>query len=86
MSTHPIAIIANAIRTADGDHTLGAGALAEIAAEVLTDPAIVDNAVQALKGDGWEETPEGPMGMYQMSDDDLTNIALAVLRSVAGGA
>jgi hypothetical protein len=29
--THPVDIIASAIRVADGDHTMGAGKLAEVA-------------------------------------------------------
>ena len=80
----PVDIIANAIRAADGQHTMGAGQLADVAATALTDERIVNVAVEALRADGWEETPEGPMGLYQMSDDDLRNIALAVLRSVGG--
>ncbi len=81
----PINIIANAIRTADGNHTMGAGQLAEVVAENLCDPRILDAAVQALKDDGWRETHEGPHGVGTLSDDDLRNIARTVL-SVFGGA
>lgn len=44
----PIDIIANAIRTAGGDHALSAGQLAEVVAEALTDPAIVEHVAHAL--------------------------------------
>jgi len=82
---NPIDVIANAIRVADGNNTAGAGRLAEVAASALTHETIVDNAVQALKEDGWEETHEGPLGIGTLSDDDLRNIALTALRSVGGG-
>ncbi len=82
---NPIDIIANAIRIADGQHTMGAAQLADVVAENLTADRILDAAVQALKDDGWEETPEGPMGVYQMSDDDLRNIARTVLAVFGGG-
>lgn len=86
MSTNPINVIANAIRAADGNHTLAAGQLAEVAANALTDETIVANAVQALLEDGWRHTDEGPTGYSELTDEDLTNIARTVLRSVGGAA
>ena len=50
---NPIDVIANAIRTADGNHTMGAGQLAEVAATVLTTDEIVDNAVAAVRAHPW---------------------------------
>lgn len=41
---------------------------ARAAAEVLTHPDIVDNAVRGLIAEGWRETPEGPHGMYRFTD------------------
>lgn len=82
--TNPIDIIANAMRVADGNHTMGTGRLAEVAANALTDDQIVANAVQALIDDGWREGHEGPNGQSEQSDEDLANIARTVLRSVGG--
>ncbi len=84
--THPIDIIANAIRIADGNHTLGAGQLAEVAARSIYDERIVAHAAQALLNDGWRHTHEGPQGVGELSDEDLLNIAATVLRSVSGDA
>lgn len=49
---------------------------------LLRDSTIVANAVAALKADGWAETHEGPLGIGTLSDEDLSNIARTVLRSV----
>jgi hypothetical protein len=85
MSTHPIDIIANVIRAVDGGHAMGAARLAEhITAAIASDQRFVDDAVVALKADGWEETHEGPLGIGTLSDQDLANIARVVLRSVGG--
>ena len=83
MSTHPIDIIANAIRTADGNHTMGAGQLAEhVARSIATDQRFVTDAVLALKHRGWTTTRDG----YPISNDELEDIARVVLETVAGGA
>jgi hypothetical protein len=82
--TNPIDVIANAIRAADGNHTMGAGQLAEVIAVAVTDLRIIDNAIVALKTEGWTETHEGPHGVGSLSDEDLANIATIVLRSVGG--
>lgn len=76
----PVDIIAQAIRAADGQHTMGAGQLADVAAGALTDDRVVDRAVEFLIEDGWTELNGG----VPISDDDLRGIALAVLRSVGG--
>lgn len=73
--SHPIDIIANAIRTADGNHTLGAGRLAEVAANALTFSEVVDNAAQALRDAGYDE---------HLDSDQLRHAAVVALRSVAG--
>lgn len=86
MSARPVDVIAQAIRHADGGHSLGAGALAEVAANTLTDPTIVDNAVQALFDDRRAETRELGFGRGQLRRGDLTAIARTVLRSVGEGA
>lgn len=80
---HPVDVLAEAMRTADGNHTMGTGRLAEVVAKALLDPRVVENAVNALLVDGWRETHEGPGGVGTLSDEDLTNIACTVLRSVA---
>lgn len=81
---NPIDIIANAIRAADGNHTMGAGRLAEVVAVAVTDGRIVDNAVKALLADGWRHAHEGPDGQSELSDEDLERIATTVLRSIGG--
>jgi hypothetical protein len=78
---NPVDVIANAIRAADGQHTMGAGQLAEVAAKALDDEAILANAVAALIADGWTETHGGE----ELPRHDLVNIARTVLRSVGGG-
>lgn len=77
MSAHPIDVIANAIRTADGNHTMGAGQLAEVAAKAIaTDERFVDNAVAELTCH---------MRVTSRLDEaEIRFIATAVLRSVAG--
>lgn len=80
--TIPIHVIAQAIRTADGRHDMGAAAIAEVVAENLTRPEIVANAVHSLLHDGWRTTPEGPRGEYRFTDDELRDIARTVLASV----
>jgi hypothetical protein len=73
--SHPIDIIANAIRAADEhDQNQTADALARFVAEALADEAVVANAIQALIADGWRH----------LTDEDLAIIAWVVLRSVAG--
>ncbi|GGM52270.1 hypothetical protein ACFFX1_55660 [Dactylosporangium sucinum] len=72
---NPIDVIANAVRAADGSHTLGAGRLAEVAAAALTDERVVDHAVGQLLADGWGEF---------LSGAQLQTIAAAVLGSVGG--
>ncbi len=57
---------------------------AEAAVKELQTDRFVTKAVEALKADGWEETHEGPLGIGTLSDEDLANIARAVLRSVGG--
>ncbi len=73
--TNPIDIIANAMRAADGGHTMGTGALAEVAASALIDERIVANAAQALYDAGWTPSP---------NDKDAKAIVETVLRSVGG--
>ncbi len=80
---NPIDIIANAIRAAD--RRVNDRRLAEVVAEALTDDRILDAAMGALKDDGWTTTPEGPKGEYEMTDDDLRNIARTVLAVFGGG-
>lgn len=76
MSANPVEVIANAIRAADGGHTMGADALAEVAAGALLDERVVDHAVQALIDAGWVADPA--------TEDDAYAIARTVLRSVGG--
>lgn len=71
--TNSIDIIANAIRIADGNHTLGACRLAEIVVNTLTDEQIVANAEEALRQEGFG---------YGLTDAAVRNMALTVLRSV----
>lgn len=52
---NPIDIIANAMRHADGGHTMGTGALAEVAANALDDWRIITVAADALRRSGWED-------------------------------
>lgn len=73
--SNPIDVIANAIRIADGNHTMGAGQLAEVAARALTDDHIVSNAHAALLAEQWDD---------DISGDHLLRIAETVLRSVGG--
>lgn len=88
MSTNPIVILADAIHEAecgcDGAGRSAEERQAKAVAKALTDDAIVANAVQALKDDGWEQTHEGPLGIGTLTDEDLANIARVVLGSVAG--
>jgi hypothetical protein len=79
--SNPIDIIAQSIRDNDG---VSANMLARIVTDHLTDGSVVEAAVAALKAEGWEETHEGPLGIGTLSDEDLTNIARTVLRSVGG--
>ncbi len=58
---------------------------ARVVRHMLTDDRIVANAVEALKADGWTHTHEGPGGIGELSDEDLSAIAATVLRSVGGG-
>lgn len=81
---NPIDVIANAIRTADGNHTMGAGQLAEVAVAALNNEQIIANAVRALLDDGWRFAHEGSQGQSELSDFDLSSIARIVLRSVGG--
>lgn len=77
--TNPIDIIANAMRIADGNHTMGAGHLAEVAAKTLTDEAIVANAMAAVRAHSWtSEDIEG------ISNRSLHAVVRIVLGSVGG--
>jgi methyl coenzyme M reductase beta subunit len=71
--------IAATIRRVDGNHTMGAGALAEAIVESLGadiwDAAMVEPAVDALIADGWEETHDGGT----IDRQDMANIARTVL-------
>lgn len=75
MTTNPLAIIAMAIQ----DHTYIDDALppARAAANALTDPAIVDHAVQAMVDRGYDQ---------HIDEEALAEIATVVLASVAGEA
>lgn len=73
--TNPIDIIANAIRTADGSHTMGAGQLAEVMAEALNDDQVIAAAIDALKTASWGDA---------VGVTNLEPIARTVLRSVGG--
>jgi hypothetical protein len=87
MSTHPIDIIANALRATDDvrdDNGMADRARAVTAANALDNLHIIRNAVAALKAEGWTSTPEGPHGEYRFADDELADIAAVVLRSVGG--
>lgn len=81
MSAHPIDVIANEIRAAGH---VAAGVVAERVAKALDDERIVQAAVAALIEDGWRHGHEGPNGQSEQTDEDLANIARAVLRSVGG--
>lgn len=72
--TNPIDIIADAVRAADSGHS-APRALAEVAADALTDERIVDNGAQALYDEGWTPSPD---------DKDAKAIVRVVLRSVGG--
>ncbi len=78
----PVDIIANAIRTADGGNTMGAGALAEVVVRVLDDDAIVDNAVRSLRADQRENGLDSAIGNLRAPDQYLAEIARLVLGSV----
>lgn len=78
--TNPIDIIANAIHIADGNHTMGAGQLAEVAVRALVSDEIVQNAVVALFSEGWEDMEN----MDPLDRNDLIAIARTVLGSVGG--
>lgn len=69
---NPVDVIANAMRIADGNHTMGTGHLAEVVAGALTDERIVAIAVARLETEGREVTP------------DLIGIVRTVLGSVGG--
>ncbi len=81
----PIDIIANAIRTADGSHTLGAGQLAEVAADALTQDVVIIHAARALEVDT-AARPNSPLAGAELTTAQYQHIARVVLRSVAGGA
>jgi hypothetical protein len=89
MNTELISRIAAAIRRVDGNHTMGASALAEaivedvesdLTADLSITEELLDAAVEALIADGWEETHDGGT----LSREDLRNIARAVLRARSG--
>ena len=88
MNSDLIDTIAATIRCVDDDHTTEARAMAEAivedVAELATNPEVLDRAVAALKEDGWAHTHEGPNGIGDLSDEDLANIAQAVIRSLTG--
>ncbi len=78
--TNPIDIIAENMRRADGNHTMGTGALAEVAARALTDDRIVDQAGLALHETLFEHLREDGT----LEGVDLNVVARVVLRSVGG--
>lgn len=81
----PVDIIANAIRVADGNDTMGAGDLAEVVARVLDDDAIVDNAVRFLRADQRENGSDSAIGRMDRSNamnQFLAEVARLVLASV----
>lgn len=73
----PIDVIADAIRTADSNPSLEARAIAEVAADALTDPAVVDHAVQFVRAG---------RDLGTLSDTIVRSIVYDALRSVAGDA
>ena len=85
MSTHPIDIIANAIRVADRNG-LGGGQLAEAVATALTTEQIVENAVEALLNDVEVRGYDSPLGGTISGRDPakLAEVARIVLWSVGG--
>jgi hypothetical protein len=76
---NPIDVIANAIRIADGNHSMGAGQLAEVVAAALTDELVVANAMAAVRAHSWtaEDVEEIP-------NRQLHAIVRIVLSSVGG--
>lgn len=89
MSADLINRIAATIRRVDGNHTMGAGALAEaivedfesdLTADLPITEELLDAAVEALIADGWEETHDGGT----LSREDLRDIARVVLRARTG--
>jgi hypothetical protein len=89
MNTELINRIAATIRRVDGNHTMGAGALAEaivedfesdLRADLPLTEELLDAAVEALIADGWEETHDGGT----LSRQDLLNVARVVLRARSG--
>lgn len=73
--TNPIDIIADAMRVADGNHTMGTGRLAEVAAGALDSEEIAKNAVDAMIARGYGEF---------MTSRQMFDVARTVLRSVGG--
>ena len=77
--------IAETIRKADGDHAMGAAALADAIvdalAESLDDHTRFGQHVDALIADGWEETHDGGT----LDGQDMRNIARVVLSAEYGG-
>jgi hypothetical protein len=57
---HPIDVLSNVIRKVDGNHKLGAAMVAEAIVENITDPDLVENAVNALLASvyGEDHTPD----------------------------
>jgi len=58
MSTDAADIIAQAIRVADGSHTLGAGALGEALAAALEGHAVIDGQVVKVERSGYVYDPD----------------------------
>ncbi len=79
--TNPIDIIANAMRAADGGHTMGTGALAEVAARALTQDAVIIHAGRALAADT-ASRPDSPLHAANMTVAEYEHLARVVLRSV----
>lgn len=77
--TNPIDVIANALRTADGNHTMGTGQLAEVMAAALTEEPIVANAMAAVRAHSWTAEDVG-----EIPNRQLHAIVRIVLGSVAG--
>lgn len=77
--------IAETIRKADGNHTMGASALADAIVDALTrsldDHGRFSEHIDALIADGWEETHDGGT----LDGQDMRNIARVVLRAEYGG-
>ena len=77
--------IAETIRKADGDHTMGAAALADAIVDALVksldDHGRFSEHIDALIADGWEETHDGGT----LDGQDMRNIARVVLSTEYGG-